>query len=183
VLTGGATCGNGVIEAPENCDGNVRPSGVTGGTCDANTCQCTNCQTTGGDDGKCKLCTQANCADQRTAATTNPGVDPVLDCVLGPNWPDDLKVTSTTSCAVADLLACYCGTLSGQDCASAPITPGGAKPPVNGQCVQQVLTATGCADSSCVAPVFLNPSNDNGKAMQYVQCKQDFCYGECFPAP
>jgi hypothetical protein len=106
--------------------------------------------------------------DDNAAAT-----GPILDCVLGKDWRAGGRAPAG-SCSNADLLSCYCGGLAGQDCANA------APATLTGQCAALILTGTGCTSSACVAPIFLNPSNSNGKAMQYAQCQQDFCYDSCF---
>jgi hypothetical protein len=124
----------------------------------------------------------ANCGDQRALVDANAGAGPILDCALGSNWRSNERVASG-KCSAGDLLTCYCGSLTGQDCATALTAPDPTQPTkavVSGQCVAQVLAGTNCSASSCVAPIFLNPANNNGKAMQLAQCWQDFCYDTCF---
>jgi hypothetical protein len=165
-------CGDGQLnQDSEQCDGSVPASAPTGSTCSVG-CKIVAPQPTLPECGRCAL---ENCALQRADVDAAPAaVEPILECVLGQNWKAGERAAAG-SCGSLDLLSCYCGTISGQDCANA------APAALNGQCVAQILAGTGCTVSSCVAPIFLNPANANGKAMQYAQCQQDFCYDVCFP--
>lgn len=46
---------------------------------------------------------------------------------------------------------------------------------LSGQCVAEILAATDCTTSQCVATQYMRPNNPNGVALSYAQCEQDNC--------
>jgi hypothetical protein len=168
--TAGPTCGDGAINQPsEQCDGKTIPeTAPVGARCSRN------CTLIEPEQNECQECVERSCAAQRAEVDDHIGeAGPILECVLGKDWARWGDLPAKT-CAKEDLLTCYCGTTPGQDCASA------APSALSGPCVPEILVATDCTTSQCVAGRFMKSENANGKAMQYVMCEQDNCYEACF---
>jgi hypothetical protein len=124
--------------------------------------------------GMCGRCALDYCGAQIAPVNDNlDAVEPILDCVLGKDWPAGERA-GRASCANLDLLGCYCGGTSTPDCAAT------APEALDGACRDQVLAGTGCEESSCLQATLLDASTATGKALQYVRCTQDFCYDFCF---
>lgn len=165
-----AFCGDGVINQPsEQCDGSALSADAgPGSTCNSD---CT--LALPNDIGPCGQCAAGACADQRAAVDASAAAGAIVACVLGTDWQAGQRAADT-SCANGDLLSCYCGDVSAQNCATAdPAT-------LAGLCTAQILAGTDCTSSSCVAVKFVDPANANGIAMSYLSCQQDNCYDVCF---
>lgn len=163
-------CGDGVINQKlEECDGTTLPENAPAGA------HCSRfCALILPEQDECQECLKRSCAEPRAAVDKSSGsVGPLLSCVLGKDWARGGHAPKD-SCARQDLLTCYCGKTKDIDCASAPPSS------LNGQCTAEILAATDCTTSQCVATQYMRPSNANGLALSYAQCEQDNCYEDCF---
>lgn len=122
----------------------------------------------------CDSCTRDFCAAQQDAVNARlDSVAAILSCVVGPDW-QRAERANASSCANADLLGCYCGSVAPVSCrATAPAA-------VDGQCRVLLLTGAGCSDSACLQTNLLKAETATGSALRYVQCQQDYCYDLCF---
>jgi hypothetical protein len=121
----------------------------------------------------CRRCTRDFCGAKQAASSALSGAGPILACVVGADWQAAARATSS-SCANADLIGCYCGSVTPAVCINT------APSALDGQCRDLLLAGAGCSDSSCVQANLLEPETATGSALQYVQCQQDFCYDLCF---
>lgn len=125
------------------------------------------------EPGACGVCSSDFCAAQLAAVQAVPEAEPVLSCVLGSGWSAGERA-SAESCGNTDLLACYCGSTPELVCEQS------APDELDGPCLPQILSGTGCEDSSCVKATLLDPAQPSGAALSYVRCQQDYCYDLCF---
>jgi hypothetical protein len=126
------------------------------------------------EPGACGRCAADYCAEPLAAVTaSSSAAAALLECVLGANWAAGERADAAR-CGNLDVPLCYCGSIPGAACASSPTTA------VDGACRAQILTATGCSDSSCVQSKLLEPTSPSGAALRYVRCQQDYCYDYCF---
>jgi hypothetical protein len=123
--------------------------------------------------GACGACSRDYCAAQLAAAQALPEAEPVLSCVLGEGWSAGERA-SAESCGNTDLLGCYCGSTPELVCEQAEPAE------LDGPCLDEISSGSGCADSSCVKASLLDPSTPSGAALSYVRCQQDYCYDICF---
>ena len=122
----------------------------------------------------CSRCTRDFCGTKQDALSAQLArVAPILDCVVGPDWQRAARATSS-SCANADLIGCYCGSVTPALCSSTPPAA------VDGPCRDLLLTGASCGDSACLQTNLLKAETATGNALQYVRCQQDFCYDLCF---
>jgi hypothetical protein len=128
-----------------------------------------------GDAGiACSSCTRDFCgAKQQAVSAQLAAVAPILACVVGADWQGAARATSS-SCANADLIGCYCGSVAPAVCS---VTAPSA---LDGQCRDLLLAGSGCSDSACLQTNLLKPQTATGDALLYVRCQQDFCYDLCF---
>ena len=116
---------------------------------------------------------QDNCSEVRAEVDADlDHTDPILDCLLGPNWSRTTRVPPDR-CGNASLLECYCGPISISYCVGAPPDS------LGGDCTNEMLVGMGCTTSDCVAVRFSSPDNASGKAIQYASCLHDYCFDEC----
>ncbi|HEU4580379.1 MAG TPA: hypothetical protein VFS67_19115 [Polyangiaceae bacterium] len=121
----------------------------------------------------CSRCTRDFCGAKQGAASALAAAGPILGCVVGPDWQAAARAKSS-SCANADLIGCYCGSVAPALCSNT------APSALDGQCRELLLGGSGCSDSSCVQANLLQPGTATGSALRYVRCQQDFCYDVCF---
>jgi hypothetical protein len=123
--------------------------------------------------GACGACSRDYCGAQLAAVQALAAAEPVLSCVLGAGWSAGERA-SAESCGNTDLLGCYCGSTPELVCEQA------APAELDGPCLDELLSGSGCTDSSCVKASLLDPARPSGAALSYVRCQQDYCYDICF---
>ena len=150
------SCGNGVREGSEACDGS------TG--CDAN------CKLTITSEQVMCLDTIAENACERCACMQC--LEAVTACMASGNAARDAKCVAVENCAVAKHcsgMACYCGTSSFFECAFV----------ANGPCRAVIEDAAGTSSPTQIDNQRADPNTALGRAVKLGDCRRAQCNGEC----
>lgn len=160
-------CGDGVIDAGEECD--------DGNSVDGDGCQADCTVTDSCDD----VCSPTNCTDYQDLN--------VFDACYGDDASDAalcgavMECAHETGCVMYDASGnlwsepsprnCYCGAASLMNCMT-----GSAE----GECKDEMEAAAGTDDPMTLATLFTNSEYAIGDAYLLLQCEQTSCADECF---
>ena len=112
-------------------------------------------------EGACGICTQKNCQEEAGSCSGKSAAA----------CRDLAACVAESGCAKVNTLACYCGTAEVTDCLE--------HGPVNSPCEKDVLAATECTDTMCVASQIMDPNVPAGLVFQRVDCQRLNCADEC----